>query len=308
VSEAQNFGRPKVARTIEVAGKDGRPVTIQADEFGRPIGPDLPKPVEAKFIGLGGTTQAVDPYAAIGKTFQHVMTPEGRDASARGWAHLDLEKTKAAKADEKDKWQYDATRGLQINPLTGEARPVKVDGTPIGPREGTNKLTEDQGKATSWLERMKQAEDIIQKSPDWALTSIGSTGGAVGAVIGSVPYAGDTAFGKMMRTVAESPQRQAVRTAQEAWVAGLLRSDTGAAYKDMEKDDIIRTFFPQSGEGETQKALKAELRNGVMRAMAVRAGPGPKAMDSTPKDPNQFSDAEKERRYQAWKAAQPQKP
>jgi len=171
-------------------------------------------------------------------------------------------------------------------------------------------LTEDQGKATSWLERMDQAEAVVRAAPKEALTSTGSVGGMVGATIKSIPFVGNSGLGNMGRNLVESGPRQAVRTAQEAWVAGLLRSDTGAAYKDMEKDDIIRTFFPQPGEDDAQIALKQNLRDGVRRAMTVRAGPGVERLSKVPKSDSgstptgPFSDAEKERRYQEWKAKQ----
>jgi hypothetical protein len=144
-------------------------------------------------------------------------------------------------------------------------------------------LTEDQGKAVSWLERMEQSEEVIKNAPESALQSTGSLGGMLGATIGSVPYLGNTGAAKLSRNMVEAPERQAVRNAQEVWVQGLLRSDTGAAYKDMEKDDIIRAFFWQPGESEIVRGQKDLAREGVRRAMLVRAGPAVDRLSKVPK-------------------------
>lgn len=155
---------------------------------------------------------------------------------------------------------------------------------PSGGAADEKNLTEDQGKAISWLERMNQAESVIKNAPAHALQSTGSVGGVLGAAIGSVPYLGNTGAAKLSRNLMESPERQAVRNAQEIWVQGLLRSDTGAAYKDMEKDDIIRAFFWQPGEADDVKAQKDLAREGVKRAMTVRAGRGVGRLENVPKE------------------------
>jgi hypothetical protein len=135
-------------------------------------------------------------------------------------------------------------------------------------------LTQDQGKATSWLERMNQAEQIITAAPEHALTSTGSISGVGAAAIKSIPILGSSNIGEAAQNAVVSKERQAVLTAEAAWVSGLLRSDTGAAYKDMEKDDIVRTFFPQPFDNSSTKTLKKNLRDGVRKAMEIRAGPG----------------------------------
>lgn len=59
---AGNMGRQKVARTIEIAGPDGRPMTIQVDEFGSPVGQQMPKPVARQMVNTGGAVMPVNPY------------------------------------------------------------------------------------------------------------------------------------------------------------------------------------------------------------------------------------------------------
>lgn len=147
LANAPKLGQSKVARTIEAAGPNGRPMTRQYDEYGQAVGEGIPKAVEAKLMNLGGVTKGIDPYGAMGQSFQHTMTPEGRDSSARGWAGVNMQREKMAQEKEGAKWQYDATRGVQINPMTGEARPVTMDGKPLG-EKGTNT---DKSKQTAEL-------------------------------------------------------------------------------------------------------------------------------------------------------------
>jgi hypothetical protein len=178
----------------------------------------------------------------------------------------------------------EAVIGPDGNPVLVPRRNA-IGKTPYQKPTGTaeKNLTEDQGKAISWLERMDQSEKVIKNAPESALQSTGSIGGMIGATIGSVPYLGNTGAAKLSRNVVETPERQAVRNAQEVWVQGLLRSDTGAAYKDMEKDDIIRAFFWQPGESEALRTQKDMAREGVKRAMLVRAGPAVDRLSKVPK-------------------------
>lgn len=95
LANAPTMGLPKVARVLEQAGPDGRPQSMQFDEFGRPVGAAVAKPVEAKMMDLGGTKQAYDPYAVKpGQTFKSTMTPGeiASDARARDRLRLDQEK------------------------------------------------------------------------------------------------------------------------------------------------------------------------------------------------------------------------
>lgn len=184
-------------------------------------------------------------------------------------------------------------RARDIAKTVDDRERAKLNGKP------EKSLTEDQGKATSWLERMNQAEDALLKAPDWSLTSVGSGRGVAAASIRSIPFVGDSGVGKAAANLTESPERRSVLTSQETWVQGLLRSDTGAAYKDMEKDDIIRAFFPQPFDDEDLKAQKADLREGVRRSMQVRAGPGVDRLAKVPKSNQVIVDVKTDEDYAA---------
>jgi hypothetical protein len=59
--EAKNYGRSKVARTIDGKDAQGRPITLQLDEFGQPMGEAVPQwkaPIQAD---TGGAVNFIDP-------------------------------------------------------------------------------------------------------------------------------------------------------------------------------------------------------------------------------------------------------
>jgi hypothetical protein len=64
LADSQDYGKAKVARTVEIKGPDGKPATIQLDEFGKPVGQNLPKWVAPHFANLGDKVQAIDPTEA----------------------------------------------------------------------------------------------------------------------------------------------------------------------------------------------------------------------------------------------------
>lgn len=63
MASSANMGRAKVARTVEIAGPDGKPMTVQLDEFGSMVGNQMPKPVQSQMVNTGGSMVPVNPYA-----------------------------------------------------------------------------------------------------------------------------------------------------------------------------------------------------------------------------------------------------
>ena len=83
LSESQDFGKSKVARTIETTDANGRPVTLSVDEFNRPIGKAAPKPVEKKLADMGGTQMAYDPFGlGDGQQFKKTQSAESIASNA----------------------------------------------------------------------------------------------------------------------------------------------------------------------------------------------------------------------------------
>lgn len=174
IANAKNLGRPEVARVLERAGVNGMPESVQLDRFGNPVGSAMPKPVESKILDLGGTKQAYNPYAIKpGQTFQTTMTPEGRDASARGWAgqrlaqerfaferlqppkptaaqeRADADKAKAGKQAEQMVSAIDQARGLLAKNPTASGAGALIDWT--GRKVG---MTSESAKTAAQLETL----------------------------------------------------------------------------------------------------------------------------------------------------------
>lgn len=85
-AELPNAGRAKVARTITVPGADGRPVTVQYDDYGQRVGEGVAKYEAPQLVDMGDRKQFVTPQA--GQTFSVGMSPAQIDASNRGWASV----------------------------------------------------------------------------------------------------------------------------------------------------------------------------------------------------------------------------
>ena len=82
--EAQNFGKPKVARTVEGQDEAGNKVTYQLDEFGQRVGDGVQGYTAPVQVDLGGRVQFVRPQPGV--TLGKTMTPGeiASNAVARG--------------------------------------------------------------------------------------------------------------------------------------------------------------------------------------------------------------------------------
>lgn len=88
MAELPNAGRAKVARTITVPGADGKPMTVQYDDFGAPVGEGVAKFQAPVQVNDGQTTRFVEPVA--GQSFQQQLSPSDILANQRGQQGLNL--------------------------------------------------------------------------------------------------------------------------------------------------------------------------------------------------------------------------
>lgn len=87
-AEVPNYGRAKVARTVEVAGPGGVKQIQQFDDYGNPVGGGLDGYVAPQMVDTGDRKMFVTPTA--GQSFQVSMSPAEQAANARGWAGIGL--------------------------------------------------------------------------------------------------------------------------------------------------------------------------------------------------------------------------
>lgn len=219
------------------------------------IGGFQAKPVDYK--DAGGKLIPTDPYTGLptGGGIAKTMTPGERDASARGWAGIGLQR------EEKNKPTYNADAAGYIVPVSA-ANP-NGGFIPLQGGQAGKPLTEAQGKAAGFANRMFEAEKIMadpnlqgaQKPELFA------------SVLETLPIVGGVA-GRS----AQSSARDQVRQAQENWVRANLRKESGAVIGADEMREEVKNYFPQIGDSDAVIKQKAHFRRTVANGMAREAG------------------------------------
>lgn len=246
-------GRQEVARTIETKDAQGRPVTMQFDKYGQPVGQGMEQWKAPMMVNQGDRTTAIDPATLQARgSFGINMSQSERDASSRGWAgvanardRLAFDKSKPAEA-EKPTW--DAVTGSWVYRPSADAptgRAVPIAGY-------TKPLNDIQAKAQLFGTRMKEADSILQN-----LAAAGKEFTTPGA---NTPLIGPAV------NLVDSEKGQQLRQAQRDFLNAVLRRESGAVIADTEFASGTQQYFPQPGDGPAVIAQKA--RN---RALATHA-------------------------------------
>jgi len=97
---AKDWGKPKVARTIEGTDAQGNKVTRQFDDYGNEVGGGVNGYVAPVQVDLGGKVMFVKPQGGV--TLGKTMTPGEADSSKRGWASIKLQENNQTKPEFKD--------------------------------------------------------------------------------------------------------------------------------------------------------------------------------------------------------------
>lgn len=117
--ELSNIGRQEVARTVE-GMENGRPVTLQYDKYGQPVGRGVEQWKAPVQVNRGDRVDFVSPVTMQQQgTFGINMSPSERDASARGWAGNNLARQRL---------EFDMGGGADVGP--GQAGMVRQFGKP----------------------------------------------------------------------------------------------------------------------------------------------------------------------------------
>ncbi|MBA2412576.1 MAG: hypothetical protein H0V63_07085 [Burkholderiaceae bacterium] len=180
----EDWGRTKVARTVDVDLPDGSKGVQQQDEFGRPVGAPMKGYVAPVSVNQGDRQTFAKPIA--GNSLPINMSASDRDASARGWAanrvaqgHLALAQRDrggpaGAKAPNGFEWVKNEDGSWGQRPIAG------------GPKDTSAKdqILKDQvnAKADIVLANLKKAEDMT------GFFTTGLTGSGLGQVPGTTAY------------------------------------------------------------------------------------------------------------------------
>lgn len=120
-----------------------------------------------------------------------------------------------------------------------------------------NNPTEAQAKAVGFLDRMQEADSVLDEVGDNVLADPKQ------AALGAVPLAGNF-------LVDEDYQR--ARQAQENWVRANLRKESGAVIGEEEMAREIATYFPKPGDSPKVIEQKRKAREAAKRGMRTSAG------------------------------------
>lgn len=263
-AEVPNYGRAKVARTVEVAGPGGVKQIQQFDDYGNPVGQGLDGYVAPQMVDTGDRKMFVTPTA--GQTFNVGLSPAEILANQRGQASLALRDQNNRLLQDANDIQRTATRTelfkasdgttYRVDRGTGQVSALTTpDGKPLKSESG-NTLTESEGKNTLYLSQMVDAENALKNVP--------GTVSPIAVAATNTPYA----------NWAVPADAQKAAQSQRQWAEAYLRAKTGAAATQGEVDNNIRTFFPVVGDSDEVIQRKAEARAQAMEDMRIPAGRG----------------------------------
>lgn len=253
-----NINKTKV-KNIETINIDGKPVKVGIDEYGQQvaqIGMEW-KPLErvdaGGYVGLYDPT---DPTGGVRKLVDKTMSPEGRDASARGWATVRQGEQRLAMDRGQNAYTFNADLGGYVPKAPG-GQFIPLENPPK-----SLKLTESEAKNSLYLGQMREASAALE----------GLNVGPVGVAMTSTPYTN--------WMVGDASQRAG--QAQRQWAEAYLRAKTGAAATAGEVDNNVRTFFPVVGDSEATIKRKAEARKAAEMGMELPAGRGAEKIPTAP--------------------------
>lgn len=245
LADSANLGRAEVARTIEGQDAQGRPVTIQYDKFGNPIGQGVQQWKAPVDVALGDRRVFIDPVTLQPKTsFNMGQSPDSKASNAVAWARLAMEKDNQQKPQFHDgQW---LTAPSAQNP---QGTAVRVPGY-------DKPLTEAQGNAAAFYMRAKNALDNLSKVPSVSSTDY---------MASNVPFG--------MGNFAMSEEGQRAMNSEKQFIAALLRKESGAAISQGEYDSYGKQFFPRPGDSPEILSQKSQNRDIALKGMTVQAGP-----------------------------------
>lgn len=248
---------PKFASDVRIVMKNNVPTAVQMADDGTVREMTGYSPAEKLHFADNGqmTGIGIDQYTGKVRSpgMQKMQSPDSIASNALGWANYNKPSIQ----------NIEGVGLMQVNPR-GTASPVTMNGKPV---VQDKPLTEAQGKAAGFADRMAAAERIMSdpkfasnQKPEYAP-----------GVLRTIP-----AFGTLdgLANQLETSSRQQVRQSQEDWVRAALRLESGAVIGKDEMDQEIKTFFPQAGDSPEVMLQKQEARVLKQQGIARQGGPG----------------------------------
>ena len=250
LAEAPNLGMPEVARTIEGKGRTGPPghaavrQTGPADRAGRAA-------VEGAREGRHRRSGAVRRSGDAGCTLDGEEDPDPDSVASNAVAGQ--QRTGEAATGIRPaaaEGQYDAERGVMVDPRTGQATQVTMGGQPLGPKN--KDLTESQSNAVAFAMRAQNALENLQKSGN----------------IGVYDYSASRVPG-VGNAMMSSDKGQAMN-AEKQFIAAVPRKESGAAISQGEYDSYGRSSSLDQGDDAATLEQKARNREVAIQGCESR--------------------------------------
>jgi hypothetical protein len=264
----QNIGRAKVARTVEVDDGKGGKATMQLDDFGQPVGSQLPAYIAPVSVNQGDRQTFVKPTAGLSLPMN--MSPDARASNALGWANNALTRRGQDLTDARARETNTAGKvpaGYRLN--AGGTGLEFIPGGPADPNAAKKAApTEFQGKSATYGARAQEADKIITGlSGQYSPMAVNSKLAA-----GNVPLVGGAleATGNMLL----SAQGQKAEQAQRDFVNAVLRQESGAAISAGEFENARKQYFPQPFDSKEVIAQKARNRQIAIQGFLANSRPG----------------------------------
>jgi hypothetical protein len=140
----------------------------------------------------------------------------------------------------------------EYNPATGAYQLVAA-GAPKSDSASSGKMTESQGKAATYANRMKGAETVISELEN-NFRGLGSY------------------VGQNLPNPLKSDERQKLEQAQINFLTAVLRRESGATILPSEFETGSKQYFPQPGDSEAVLEQKRQNRQATYDGMLNEAG------------------------------------
>lgn len=266
IAKSGDLGMPEVARTIDTEGPNGEKITVSYDKQGRVVGQGVNSYVAPVSTNLGDRVVFNKPMAGQ-------SLPMGRSPDSVATNNLQREKfnyEKTRDAQNQNKPTFSAELGGFVSP-DGGFKPV------AGMPKKSEKMTEDQSKATGWLVQAENAWKNMQSAGtkgkdangNFIVTDAAKPG--FNDVLSAVPSFGLT--GGIANTLRGADRQKFMQSASSLSEA-LLRAATGAGVNKDEAAQKIAELTPQIGDSEDVTQQKLNAIPTYIESLKVRSGAG----------------------------------
>lgn len=189
--------------------------------------------------------------------------------------------------------QKDAPSGYEWEVTPDGSRRLKaIPGGPADKMDPNNlQLTESQGKATAFAKRAIESDALLaQLEKGGTFGYLAGAAEGAGSIASDVPILGRV-LGPLVSTASNyavgktSPESQDYAAAKRNFITAILRRESGAAIQDFEFAREDMKYFPQPGDSEQTRQLKALMRQQAIEGLMLEAGPARSLLEQQMRQP-----------------------